>query len=188
MKLRRRLIWEKFPLFDYFHASEDKQNVRDKVFALSNHFDFQIQATIMEKSKAMPQVRVTEERFYKYAWFYHMRHAGPMSSRTPITLGMILILAVSLSGCGDKCREYSDFACSYLEKATYSVEFGYPRGERFERIGTAEGLAACGGVARAFANAHNMANADWSYVCCLHAKGSDCYEKHRYRHNDLACC
>lgn len=46
-------------------------------------------------------------------------------------------------------------------------------------IGVAKGLAACGSVARSFAREKNMENASWSYVCCLHAKGSNCYEKHR---------
>ena len=89
------------------------------------------------------------------------------------------VLVLALSGCGDECREYSDFSCPYLEKATYSVEFGYPRGERFEIIGTVEGLAACEAMAHAYARGKQMTSAKWSYVCCLHAKGSNCYEKHR---------
>ena len=94
-----------------------------------------------------------------------------------LTPGTVLILA--LSGCGDECREYSNYTCSYLQKATYSVVFGYPNGDHFETIGTVEGLSACGAMAGAYANSKQMTNADWSYVCCLHAKGSNCYEKHR---------
>lgn len=94
-------------------------------------------------------------------------------------LAAMLTTTAFVSGCGDECREYSAYSCSYLEKATYSVEFGYPRGDRFEIIGEAQGLAACGAVARRFAIEKNMENASWSYVCCLHAKGSNCYEKHR---------
>jgi len=91
----------------------------------------------------------------------------------------VLIVLVTIAACGDQCREYSAFSCSYLEKATYSVEFGYPRGDRVETIGTVEGLAACGDAARSYAVSKNLVNAGWSYVCCLHAKGSTCYEKHR---------
>lgn len=88
-------------------------------------------------------------------------------------------LIIALSGCGDECRKYSDFSCSHLETATYSVQFGYPGGERVETIGTVKGLGSCGRLARSYAESKEMASADWSYVCCLHAKGSTCYEKHR---------
>lgn len=88
-------------------------------------------------------------------------------------------LIIALSGCGDECRKYSDFSCSHLKSATYSVQFGYPRGDRVETIGTVSGLGACGQLAWGYAESKGMARADWSYVCCLHAKGSTCYEKHR---------
>lgn len=77
LELRRRLAWDGYPLGDYFHATEDKQVVRDEVFKVICAEDFQIHATIMEKSKAQSQVRESKERFYQYGWFYHMTHAGP---------------------------------------------------------------------------------------------------------------
>jgi hypothetical protein len=70
LKLRRELAWNRTPLRDYFHASADKQEVRDAVYKLIREHNFTIQAEIMEKSKAQPQVRVTHERFYKYGWLY----------------------------------------------------------------------------------------------------------------------
>jgi hypothetical protein len=73
LNLRRKLIWEHVPVGEYFHASEDKQAVRDRVFALLQAHDFSVQATIMEKSKAMPKIRPTNHRFYQYAWFYHLK-------------------------------------------------------------------------------------------------------------------
>jgi hypothetical protein len=72
--LRRKLVWEKAPLGDYFHATEDAQSVRDRVFEELMKYDFEIQATICEKAKAQPQVRVSRARFYKYPWFYHLKH------------------------------------------------------------------------------------------------------------------
>ncbi len=73
LDLRRRLAWENAPLGEYFHATTDKQVVRDAVFAeLANH-DFHVQATIMEKTKAQPQVRRDKPRFYQYGWYYHFR-------------------------------------------------------------------------------------------------------------------
>lgn len=74
LTLRRELAWRKMPLGDYFHATSDKQAVRDEVFAAICAHDFQIQATIMEKSKAQPHVRITKERFYQYGWYYHFSH------------------------------------------------------------------------------------------------------------------
>jgi hypothetical protein len=75
MQLRRDLCWRDRPLGDYFHASEDKQAVRDEVFDLIRGSDgINVQATIMEKCKAQPQVKTSEARFYKYGWLYLLRH------------------------------------------------------------------------------------------------------------------
>ncbi len=74
LDLRRSLIWQRAPLGDYFHATNDKQEVRDCVFEEIRKHKFRIQATIMEKSKAQPQTRISTERFYQYGWLYHFRH------------------------------------------------------------------------------------------------------------------
>lgn len=76
LELRRRLAWEGFQLNDFFHATEDKQAVRDEVFNLIRSEDFRVQATVMEKSKAQPQVALSKDRFYKYGWFYHLKFIG----------------------------------------------------------------------------------------------------------------
>jgi Protein of unknown function (DUF3800) len=73
IKLRRELAWSKHALGDYFHATEDKQAVRNEVYKLLCSHDFTIQATIFEKSKAQPQVRVSRTRFYQHAWYYHFK-------------------------------------------------------------------------------------------------------------------
>jgi hypothetical protein len=77
LELRRQLIWEKAPVGEYFHASEDRQIIRDRVFAELQKHSFSVQATIMEKSKAYPHIRPTNHRFYQYGWFYHFKHAAP---------------------------------------------------------------------------------------------------------------
>lgn len=69
--LRRELVRGEKSVRDYFHCCEDKQDVRDSVFALLKNAKFDIHATILEKSKAQPQVRVSKERFYKYGWYFH---------------------------------------------------------------------------------------------------------------------
>jgi hypothetical protein len=76
LELRRKLAWDKQPIRDYFHAAEDRQSVRDHVFSYLQGLDFSIQATIMEKSKALPRIRPTEERLYKYGWHYHFKFSA----------------------------------------------------------------------------------------------------------------
>lgn len=76
LALRRRLSWEGAPVRDYFHCSPDKQVVRDEVFNLIKQHPFTIQATIMEKAKAQPHIRSSEERFYQHGWFFHLKHSS----------------------------------------------------------------------------------------------------------------
>jgi hypothetical protein len=73
-ELRPKLIYAGHELGDYFHATTDKQAVRDEVYATLLKHDFQVQATICEKAKAQPQVRVSKARFYKIPWYYHLKH------------------------------------------------------------------------------------------------------------------
>jgi hypothetical protein len=94
LDLRRQLAWDKQPLGEYFHACEDKQVVRDRVFALLRDQDFQIDATIMEKRKAQPQVRATNASFYKYGWYYHFRSIAKRVFHQPTA--ELLITAASV--------------------------------------------------------------------------------------------
>lgn len=77
LRLRRQLTWEEAELGDFFHASTDKQPIRDRVFDALRLPQFRIDATILEKSKAQPHIRASNENFYKYAWWYHFKHIGP---------------------------------------------------------------------------------------------------------------
>lgn len=75
LSLRRMLAWDGgYELGDYFHATTDKQATRDKVFEVLCSHAFTVQATIMEKAKAQPQVRESKSRFYQYCYFYHFKH------------------------------------------------------------------------------------------------------------------
>lgn len=75
LELRRELIWNGSPVRDYFHCTNERQETRDRVFATILERDFTVQATILEKSKAQPQLRTSDQRFYQYAWLYHLRYA-----------------------------------------------------------------------------------------------------------------
>lgn len=77
LRLKRQLAWEGAPLLDYFHATQDKQAIRDRVYALLDSTDLHIYAQILEKSKAQPQIRHTNHRFYQHAWYYLFRYAMP---------------------------------------------------------------------------------------------------------------
>jgi len=76
--LRRDLAWRGVSVPNGFHATEDRQAVRDEVFAVINDFDFRIDATIIEKAKSREHLRRDDETFYRYAWFFHMKHVAPL--------------------------------------------------------------------------------------------------------------
>jgi Protein of unknown function (DUF3800) len=82
LNLRREMIWAGDPVRHFFHCTEDKQVVRDKVYALLKVHPFEIQATIMEKAKAQPQTRASKYRFYQYAWYHHLKYAAPKFIRS----------------------------------------------------------------------------------------------------------
>lgn len=78
VRLRHRLLAEgKDVACGYFHAAEEKQAIRDRVFAVLQAHDFRIDVTILEKCKAQPHLRSSNARFYQYAWYYHMRNVAP---------------------------------------------------------------------------------------------------------------
>lgn len=75
LSLRRKLAWDGgYELGDYFHATTDKQATRDRVFEVLSQHKFSVQATIMEKAKAQPQVKESKARFYQYGYFYHFKY------------------------------------------------------------------------------------------------------------------
>lgn len=94
---------------------------------------------------------------------------------------ILALVAVSfvLAGCGDSCSSYSEFSCSQIDKATYNVYFYYPSDVE-NYLGRVKGLAQCGSTARGYAASKSLlGSSGWGYVCCMEAKGSSCYEKHR---------
>ena len=76
LRLRRDLVWRGIEVGDGFHATEDRQEVRDAVFRLLVQRSLRVDATIFEKAKARPHLIVDEPTFYKYAWFYHFKHVA----------------------------------------------------------------------------------------------------------------
>ena len=79
LALRRKLVWEGAELNDYFHATEDKQSVRDHVFEIIARYEIKVQATVMEKSKADEKIRESKPRFYQNGFYFHFKHGiAPM--------------------------------------------------------------------------------------------------------------
>jgi hypothetical protein len=103
-ELRYELAWEGVGLRTEFHASEDEQKVRDRVFAALDGHDFRIDATILEKSKAFPHVRTTEREFYALAWAAHVKHLLPLVASADSEM---LIVGASL-GTKKKRRSFHD--------------------------------------------------------------------------------
>lgn len=74
--LRRRLAWRGVHLSAVLHATEDPQRVRDEVFRTLQRCDMRIDATIITKASAPPEMR-DPHRVYRYAWHKHFgRIAG----------------------------------------------------------------------------------------------------------------
>ena len=120
LNLRRQLAWDGFNLGDYFHATVDKQLVRDEVFNLITNHDFSVQATIMEKSKAQTQVRTSRARFYQYGWLYHFRHS------TRSLLNGMPELMVTTASIGTK-KERASFASAVKDAMRQTINPGFPR-------------------------------------------------------------
>lgn len=89
--LRRQLAWEGESLASGFHATNDKQRVRDRVFAVLGQHDFRVDATILEKRKTNPRIRTTEARFYGFAWYAHL--AGLVPGLAAVSDELLIIAA-----------------------------------------------------------------------------------------------
>lgn len=75
LDLRHALAYEGAELaHDGFHASEDKQAVRDLVFKLISTHEVKIDAVILEKRKAHPRIASHDAHFYQLAWHLLFKH------------------------------------------------------------------------------------------------------------------
>jgi hypothetical protein len=150
LELRRTLIWEKASVGEYFHAAEDKQAVRDRVFQTLQQNDFSIQATIMEKSKALPRIRPTPHRFYHYGWFYHFKYATPKMIKgvtelqiTTASIGtakgqgvfsfavndVVQQIAQGMSHRTNFCRAIADPCVQAADYCTWAIQKKWERGD-----------------------------------------------------------
>ncbi len=77
LTLRRDMGWRDIPLSDALHATTDAQSVRDEVFAMLADHEFRVDATVLEKANAHLHLRQDEVRFYRTAWYLHMKYIAP---------------------------------------------------------------------------------------------------------------
>ena len=89
---RRALIWSGFPLVDAFHATEDKQLVRDTVFSLIADMSVRIDATVLRKSPFITQPPAMLA-FYRHAWELHAARVIPAILRSDHEL---MVIAASI--------------------------------------------------------------------------------------------
>ena len=99
LELRRVLAWSGVDLTGEFHATVEEQVVRDRVFEVINRFNFRIDSTNLDKPKAYERIRASDELFYKYAWYYHMKYVAPLLATSEDEL---MVIAASI---GTKRKE-----------------------------------------------------------------------------------
>jgi hypothetical protein len=65
-----------------FHATEEKQAIRDRVFPLIQVAPLEIDAVVLEKRKAYPRVVARGPAyFYQLAWHLLFKHIAPLRAR-----------------------------------------------------------------------------------------------------------
>lgn len=119
MDLRRELVWDGLGGGSEFHATDNQWPIRNHVFDVMDKHDFRIDATILEKAKAQPRVRSTDERFYKFAWYYHLKHLVPRVTQATDTL---FVVAASL-GTKAKRRTMHDAVKDVVEQVSPTLEY-----------------------------------------------------------------
>ena len=76
LQLRRELAWKDVLLTEQFHASSDRQAVRDQVFNCLARFNFRVDATILEKRTTIERYQTDVSQFYRLAWWLHLKYLG----------------------------------------------------------------------------------------------------------------
>jgi len=119
LALRRDMVWRGMAVDSEFHATDDALEVRAEVFDLLRRHDFRVDATILEKAKAQPHTRASEETFYRYAWYYHLKHLAPRVVRENDEL---LVVGASL-GTRKKRRLMHDAVKDVVRQVTPTVHY-----------------------------------------------------------------
>jgi len=103
LSIRRDLEQRGFELHEGFHATEDLQAVRDEVVALLARKPIRVDATYYRKANIYPRIQQDLDYFYKWAWFYHLRHVLP----NVVPSGVEPFIAVATLGIKKKRQLYA---------------------------------------------------------------------------------
>jgi hypothetical protein len=93
LDLRRDLALRGHFTLSEFHAKNDKWRVRDLVFDVMKRSQIRIDLTILDKTKTQDHLRAAPLRFYKEAWFLHLKYVAP---RIATAHDELLVVASSL--------------------------------------------------------------------------------------------
>lgn len=77
LHLRRQLHWDGQEIKEHFHACHDYPQIKKAVYNLITTCDIRIDATILQKNKTKPSLAQNPDRFYKMAWFLHLKYIIP---------------------------------------------------------------------------------------------------------------
>lgn len=123
LDMKRSLHWDGYQIKDYFHAVDDKQNVRDSFFALLGNHDFRVDATLLDKQKTIPRLARDDMRFYKQAWYLHLKHLVPKVAGTN---DEVFLVAASIGTKSRKTAAYKalrDVIAQVSQEQKYEVAF-----------------------------------------------------------------
>jgi|DewCreStandDraft_1066081.scaffolds.fasta_scaffold01416_17 hypothetical protein len=119
LDLRRRLAWQGIEMRRAFHATDDTNRIRREVFALISQYEFKADFTLLRKRFAEPHVRSSPETFYRYAWYYHMRHLLPRI----VAPDDALLVVVSSIGTKRKAASFQRAVQQVLERTVPTARF-----------------------------------------------------------------
>ena len=83
LALRRDLLWTDLVLPNGFHATDDRQAVRDRVFDLIAAFPFRVDGTIAHKEHVDAHLRADPVRLYKVVVYKHLKRLSKDLRETP---------------------------------------------------------------------------------------------------------
>jgi hypothetical protein len=120
LNVRRQLAWEGIEQGTTdFHATEERQYVRDRVFEALDSIAFRVDATIFDKQRVTERLRRDEGRFYQTAWFLHFKHMAPLIVQPSDEL---LVVAASL-GTRKKRDEFHGAVRNVVQQVAPMVDF-----------------------------------------------------------------
>jgi hypothetical protein len=100
LDLRHELALEGADLFEGgFHASEEKQAIRDRVFPIVQKAELEIHAVVLDKRKTEPRIAANEWYFYQLAWHFLFKY---LASKCLLPGEPVLVVGSSL---GTKARK-----------------------------------------------------------------------------------